>query len=114
MVSPIYLIALPLAAAFFISFFDKLGRWLSMLLFYTGIAAVTALSGYWLYVSAVTGSGSVVYTAGFAPPLSIALRLGLKRPFSSHSRTWQLWERRLCWETGSAGSPSRPWSFFCW
>ena len=81
MVSPIYLIALPLAAAFFISFFDKLGRWLSMLLFYTGIAAVTALSGYWLYVSAVTGSGSVVYTAGFAPPLSIALRLGLEEAF---------------------------------
>ncbi|HDQ15318.1 MAG TPA: hypothetical protein ENN41_10955, partial [Sediminispirochaeta sp.] len=81
MVSPIYLLIIPLAVAFFISFFDKIGRGLSLLLVYAAVAAMTALSGYWLYTAAATDAESMIFTAGFAPPLSIALRLGLEEAF---------------------------------
>lgn len=81
MVSPIYLIIIPLAVAFFISFFDKIGRSLSLLLFYGGLAALTALAGYWLYAAAALEQETLVLTAGFAPPLSIALRMGLQEAF---------------------------------
>src|SRR6056297_585761 len=95
MVSPIYLIVIPLAVAFFISFFDRLGRGLSLTLFYAGLIALTAISGSWL-LSTVTGiigaegalggqlsqaAGTLVFTAGLEPPLSIALAMGPQEAF---------------------------------
>src|SRR6056297_2755070 len=84
MVSPIYLIIVPLAVAFFISFFDRIpgiGRSLSLLLFYGALTALTSLAGWWLYVAAALGEEALVYTAGFAPPLSIALAMGVREAF---------------------------------
>ncbi len=89
MVNPIYLIVIPLAVAFFISFFDRIGRAVSLTLFYAGLTALAAISGGWFvsFVQTIIGSGAVVasdvlvYTAGFEPPLSIALAMGLEEAF---------------------------------
>ncbi|MFW6360151.1 MAG: proton-conducting transporter membrane subunit [Spirochaetota bacterium] len=92
MVSPIYLIAIPLAVGFFISFFDRIGRAVSLTLFYAGLTALAAISGSWLYSfvqEVAAGAGNVelaaaktlVFTAGFEPPLSIALAMGLEEAF---------------------------------
>jgi formate hydrogenlyase subunit 3/multisubunit Na+/H+ antiporter MnhD subunit len=76
MVSPIYLIILPLAAAFLIPLLDRIARTLSLFVFYATLAVCTALSGIWLYGSLFLEKTALVYTAGFPPPLSIALRMG--------------------------------------
>ncbi|MFP4617993.1 MAG: proton-conducting transporter membrane subunit [Spirochaetaceae bacterium] len=81
MVSPVYLIALPLGAAFLISLVDRIGRGLSLLLFYAALAGSTIISGMWLYSTVILEQGTTVFTAGFEPPLSIALRMGLSEAF---------------------------------
>src|SRR6056297_3947423 len=95
MVSPIYLIVLPLAVAFFISFFDRIGRGVSLTLFYAGLTALAVISGSWLFSfvqelwlgGGVVGgqlsqaAGTLVFTAGLEPPLSIALAMGLEEAF---------------------------------
>jgi formate hydrogenlyase subunit 3/multisubunit Na+/H+ antiporter MnhD subunit len=76
MVSPIYLLVIPLGTAFLISLLDKLGRPLTLALFYGALAAMTALAGSWLYAAFFAGGGTTVFTAGWQPPLSIALAMG--------------------------------------
>ena len=76
MVSPIYLIIILLGAAFLISLVDKLGRGISMLLFYAALLMSSLISGMWLYSTLFLGEGITVFTAGLTPPLSIALRMG--------------------------------------
>ncbi|MCK5823855.1 MAG: hypothetical protein KAG96_00420 [Ichthyobacteriaceae bacterium] len=79
MVGPIYIIALALGLAFFLGFFGKSAKTLSVYLMLAGLAAMTCISGTWLSAF-IDGSVSTqeIYTAGFKPPYSINLRMGLE------------------------------------
>jgi len=82
MVNPIYIFAIAIGLGFLLSLIDKLGRNVS-------IALVLATLGYFVFLSAswflgFLADGSVVtqiYTAGFKPPFSINLQLGLEESF---------------------------------
>ena len=76
MVSPIYLIAVALLVAFLLGIADRIGRGLSLGLTLGTLAWMVGLSAVWL-VSLLSGAAPTeVFTAGFAPPFSINLRLG--------------------------------------
>ena len=76
MVSPIYLIAVALLVAFLLGIADRIGRGLSIGLTLGTLAWMVGLSAVWL-VSLLSGAATTeVFTAGFAPPFSINLRLG--------------------------------------
>ena len=78
MVSPIYIIAIALAAGFLLTLFDKLGRGVSSVVFLLTLTAMAFIPVSWL-VAILSGSkGAQVFTAGFAPPFSINLRMGLE------------------------------------
>lgn len=79
MVNPLYLIALFLASAFLVALLDKVHRKVAIgaaLLTLAGAAALAALRLYELHRQ--PGLASQFFTAGFAPPLSIALSFGLR------------------------------------
>lgn len=77
MVSPIYLIAIPLLVAFLLGIADRLGRGLSMGLTLGSLAWMLGLSGSWFVALLGGGAGVEVLTAGFEPPFAINLRMGL-------------------------------------
>jgi formate hydrogenlyase subunit 3/multisubunit Na+/H+ antiporter MnhD subunit len=77
MVNPILLIALPLGAAFLINLTEKAGRRLSLVLFFAVLLFSLGYSGYSLYrFLFLRMEGGEIFTAGFRPPWSIALRMG--------------------------------------
>jgi len=77
MVSPIYLIAVPLLSAFLLGIADRAGRGLSIGLSLGAVGFMLTLSAGWLG-ALLSGSAPVeVLTAGFEPPLAINLRMGL-------------------------------------
>jgi len=79
MVSPIYIIAIPLAVAFLLSLFEKKAGWLSNTLFLASILATTIISGVWFrHFYANPEAIKEIYTAGVKPPLSINLQLSIK------------------------------------
>jgi formate hydrogenlyase subunit 3/multisubunit Na+/H+ antiporter MnhD subunit len=81
MVNPIYIFILALGAAFLLSLIDKLGRKVSLTIFYGVLAAMTAISAQWL-VALLNGTKTMmIYTAGFKPPFSINLQMGLEEAF---------------------------------
>lgn len=76
MVSPIYLIAPALLVAFLLGFLDRAGRGLSLTLTFGTLVWMVGLSGAWL-AALLSGATTIeVLTAGFAPPVSINLRMG--------------------------------------
>lgn len=79
MVGPIYIIALALGLAFFLGFFGKSLRTVSGFVMLAGLAFMVFISGQWLLAflneSVVTQE---VFTAGFKPPYSINLRMGIE------------------------------------
>ena len=78
MVTPFYLLSVGLGLGFFLGLGgNKLDK-ISTALISLALTFFTALSVYWVY-SFYTGSiiESVIYTAGFKPPYSISLKLGL-------------------------------------
>jgi formate hydrogenlyase subunit 3/multisubunit Na+/H+ antiporter MnhD subunit len=79
MVNPLYLIALFLASAFIVALFDKVSRRLAVGFVYLALLAIAAAS-VWRLVELVADPGleSQFFTAGFPPPLSIALAFGIK------------------------------------
>lgn len=81
MVSPVYLLVFPLASAFLLTLTDKASHNLSLTIFYAALIASAALSFSWFYQTAILGQNALVYTAGAAPPLSIALQLGETEAF---------------------------------
>jgi formate hydrogenlyase subunit 3/multisubunit Na+/H+ antiporter MnhD subunit len=76
MVSPIYLIAGALLVAFLLGVVDRLSRRLTIGLTLATLAWMVLLSAGWLAATAGGGAAEVL-TAGFRPPLSINLRMGL-------------------------------------
>ena len=76
MVSPIYLIAVPLLVAFLLGLVDRAGRGLSLGLTFGALLWMVGLSLAWMVSLLSGGATAEVLTAGFSPPLSINLRMG--------------------------------------
>lgn len=76
MVSPIYLIAVALIVAFLLGLADRVNRRLSLFLTFATLLWMVALAGGWLLALLGGSATTEVLTAGFAPPVSINLRMG--------------------------------------
>ena len=77
MVDPIYLIVIALGAAFSLGLFRSAGYNARTILTLTAIAAMTFVSAQWAY-ALIYGNvqEQAIFTAGFAPPVSINLLMG--------------------------------------
>jgi len=78
MVAPIYIIAIALGLAFAMGLFGKsLGK-ISGALLISGLAALTFISGQWLWNFMMNHAATeIIYTAGFKPPFAIVLQMGM-------------------------------------
>ncbi len=77
MVSPVWIIAAGLGAAFLIPLADKAGRPVMRLLLFAALAFMTYLPvRYFINIVFCHADAAMVYTAGFHPPFSIVLRMG--------------------------------------
>ena len=79
MVGPIYIIAIALGLAFAMGLFSKALKSVTGALLLAGLAAMTFISGQWLWAflnDAVTTTQ--IFTAGFMPPYSINLQMGME------------------------------------
>jgi len=81
MVNPIYIFILALGAGFLLALFDKVHRKVSMIIFYAVLAAMTAISAQWLVALIGGAETEMIYTAGFKPPFSINLQMGIEEAF---------------------------------
>ncbi len=78
MVSPIYLIAIPLGVAFLLGLFNERRTTLAYGVTLLALAAISLISLGWLWALAMNGVLAVdVFTAGTAPPFAINLRVGV-------------------------------------
>ena len=75
MVTPLAIFAAFLAVSFLMPLVDKLGRRVSMTLFWALLAGFAGLAAYYVASFAAAPGALEVYTGGFRPPLVIALRL---------------------------------------
>ncbi len=80
MINPIYIIVIALAMGFLLAMFDKMGRGVSLSLFYLSLLAFLGISIQWFFF-AKSNVNPMIYTAGFKPPFSINLRFGLEERF---------------------------------
>jgi len=81
MVSPIYLIVTALGTAFLLPLFDKISRSLSRTIFLLALAFMAYIAGSSL-AAAFQGASPDLFTAGFTPPVSINLRMGVEESFA--------------------------------
>ena len=82
MVDPIIIFILFLGTAFLLSLFDKIHRGVSLTIFHLVLLFATLIAGQWLYKFIFTTQNPVmVFTAGFKPPFSINLRIGIEEAF---------------------------------
>ncbi len=81
MVNPIYIFILALGAGFLLALFDKVWRKLSLLVFFAALAGMAVISAQWLVSLINGGEVAMIYTAGFKPPFSINLQMGLYEAF---------------------------------
>jgi len=81
MVNPILIIVIALGAGFLLSVFDKMGRKVSLLIFYTSLAALLGISLRNFFMLLNGAAPLDIATAGFPVPLSINLRFGLEEAF---------------------------------
>ncbi|MCK5171274.1 MAG: hypothetical protein KAQ75_15460, partial [Bacteroidales bacterium] len=78
MVGPIYIIAIALGTAFSLGFFKKANSNFSFALMFLAMAFMTFISGQWLYAFLIQQQETIqIFTAGFKPPFSISLQMGL-------------------------------------
>lgn len=78
MVNPLYLIAIFLIGAFLIPFVDRTDRRLSLAVFYLTILYAVAAGLLQMFRIGSAPVQTLVFTAGFSAPLSIALNYGFK------------------------------------
>ncbi|MCD4819806.1 MAG: proton-conducting membrane transporter, partial [Candidatus Cloacimonetes bacterium] len=78
MVNPLFIFIISFAVAFLLGFFQNISKSIANLLFYLTLGAILSISGYWLYQNLFVGVDTNIYTAGFKPPFSINLRMGLE------------------------------------
>ena len=78
MVGPIYIIAIALGTAFSLGLFKNANRNISFALMFLAMAFMTFISGQWLYAFLTQQQETIqIFTAGFKPPFSISLQMGL-------------------------------------
>ncbi|MDA3886225.1 MAG: proton-conducting transporter membrane subunit [Candidatus Delongbacteria bacterium] len=78
MVSPIYIVAILLGVGFLLPSLSKAGTKITGTIFFAALIAVAAISYQWLTGFLLGDQVSVmIYTAGFKPPISINLQMGL-------------------------------------
>ncbi len=78
MVGPIYIIAIALGTAFSLGFFKRANRTFSFGLMFIAMSFMTFISAHWLYAFLTQNLESIqIFTAGFKPPFSISLQMGL-------------------------------------
>ncbi len=76
MVSPMLLIAVPLAVAFLLPVIDHLGRTATRVVHLATLAFGIVVAGDWLYRLAGGAATAEILTGGWPPPFGINLRLG--------------------------------------
>ena len=78
MVGPLYIIAIALGTAFSLGFFKKTNRNIPYAFMFLAMAFMTYISGQWLYAFLANQQEAIqIFTAGFQPPFSISLQMGL-------------------------------------
>ncbi|OYT15467.1 MAG: proton-conducting membrane transporter [Bacteroidetes bacterium 4572_77] len=79
MVNPLYMFILFLAFGFLFAILDKMGRKVTLTLFYGVLLANFIIPLYWIWgIFSGTTSGTEISTAGFMAPISINLRFGFE------------------------------------
>ncbi len=79
MVGPIYIIAIALGLAFAMGLFGKALKGITGALLMLGLAAMTFISGQWLWAFLTDSvTTTQIFTAGFKPPYSINLQMGME------------------------------------
>jgi formate hydrogenlyase subunit 3/multisubunit Na+/H+ antiporter MnhD subunit len=81
MISPIHIITIGLATAFALGFLGHKSKNLAVTFMLLAIASMGAISGSWLAFIFNGGAGEMIFTAGFQPPYSINLFMGLNEAF---------------------------------
>lgn len=77
LLQPLSIFILALAAAFLIPLFDRAGRGIAVLVFFTALIGLALIAGVNLLTLVNGASAFVIETAGIKPPFSINLRFGL-------------------------------------
>lgn len=77
MVNPIWILIIALGIAFLISLFDKINKNIALLIFFSALVVIMAISAQWFFHLLYGGESINIFTAGFAPPFSINLKVGL-------------------------------------
>ncbi|MEA2106227.1 MAG: proton-conducting transporter membrane subunit [Bacteroidota bacterium] len=78
MVRPLYIIAIALGTAFSLGFFKKANRNIPYAFMFLAMAFMAFISGQWLYAFLANQQEAIqIFTAGFQPPFSISLQMGL-------------------------------------
>jgi formate hydrogenlyase subunit 3/multisubunit Na+/H+ antiporter MnhD subunit len=81
MVSPVFLIVTALGTAFLLPLFDRISRKLSQGIFLLALAFMAYIAGS-SFAAALNGAPVDIFTAGFKPPVSINLRMGVEESFA--------------------------------
>ncbi|MBF9014348.1 MULTISPECIES: proton-conducting transporter membrane subunit [unclassified Oceanispirochaeta] len=81
MVSPVFLIITALGTAFLLPLFDRISRKLSQGIFLLALAFMAYIAGS-SFAAALNGAPADIFTAGFKPPVSINLRMGVEESFA--------------------------------
>ena len=81
MVNPIYIFIIALGTGFLLSLFDKINRNFAMLIFFATLTSMAFISGQWFFALLQGAEPQMIFTAGFKPPFSINLRMGLEEAF---------------------------------
>lgn len=77
MISPIHIITIGLGTAFALGFVSKKAKSLATIAMLVAIGLMGAITGSWLMELLQGGAEKMVFTAGFKPPYSINLLMGL-------------------------------------
>ncbi len=82
MLSPIHIITISLGSAFALGFLGNLPKKVLAVLMLIAIAAITVISTQWAYALYFGNVDTAqIFTAGFKPPYSISLRMGIYEAF---------------------------------
>ncbi|MCD4772714.1 MAG: hypothetical protein K8R41_04940 [Bacteroidales bacterium] len=84
MVSPIHIITISLGIAFALGIFGNLPKKISAIIMLIAIGAITFISAQWAYALYFGNAETTqIFTAGFKPPYSINLQMGIYEAFFS-------------------------------
>jgi formate hydrogenlyase subunit 3/multisubunit Na+/H+ antiporter MnhD subunit len=81
MVNPLAIFIVALAIGFLMAIFYKLDKYLAYGAFFGTLTTIVVISVQWFYGLAIGSSEAQIYTAGFKPPFSINLQMGLEEAF---------------------------------